>query len=42
MHFVDEPCFGCASALRDCEDEYGYYTAHKTFTTSLKRYNKFR
>jgi len=42
MHFVEEHCFGCASALYDCVDEYGSSTAHKTFTISLKRYSQFR
>jgi len=38
MHFVKEHCaFGCAFALCDCAEEYGYPTAHETFTTSLKR-----
>jgi len=42
MHFAEEHSFGCASALRDCVDNYGYPTAHKTFTTWLKRYNQLR
>jgi len=42
MHFAEEHCFDCASALRDCADEYYYPTAHKTFTTRQKRYNQFR
>jgi len=28
MEFVEEHCFGCASALRDCADEHGYPTVH--------------
>jgi len=36
MHFAEEHCFGCASVLCDCVDEYGYRTTHKTFTTRLK------
>jgi len=30
--------FGCTSALHDEYDEYGYPTAHKTFTSRLKKY----
>jgi len=37
MHFAEEHCFGCAST-----NEYGYPTAHKTFTTRLERYDQFR
>jgi len=33
MHFAEEHCVGCASALRDCADEYGYPAANKSFTT---------
>jgi len=32
--FAEEHCFGCASALRDCVDEY-YSSANKTFTTTV-------
>jgi len=41
MHFAEEHCFGCASALHDTADQYGYPTDLKTFTTWLKRY-KYR
>jgi len=52
MHFAEEHCFGWASALHDCANEYSsfsylkkrrdYPTAHKTFTVRLKRYIHFR
>jgi len=46
IYCVEEHCFGCASALRDCADEYGYHIVHKAFTKllglRLKRYNQFR
>jgi len=32
MRFVEDHCFGCASALPDCVDENGYPTTHKIFT----------
>jgi len=35
MHFAEEHCFGCASALHDCVNEYGYPTSNKTFTNRL-------
>lgn len=37
LQFAKEHCFGCALALYDCADEFGYPAAHETFTTSLKR-----
>jgi len=39
MHFVEEHCFGCVSALSVCADDDGYPTARKTFTNRLKRYS---
>jgi len=42
MYLVEEHCLICTFALCDCVDEYDYPTAHKTFTTRLKRYNQLR
>jgi len=39
---AEEHCLGCALALCDCVDEYGYPTAYKIFTIRLKLNNQFR
>jgi len=35
VHFAEEHCFGCASSLRDCADEYSYPSSHEIFSTRL-------